>query len=95
MKPTVPFHCDCSELATIPCRGAYLFPVRPMRCSTAVVVLMSACFARAAYCERSPDDPAYLASLDADAWKQLIEQRVQAQRAGEKAPDKELTWQEY
>src|ERR1700730_12010390 len=67
-----------------------------MRALIAILLLVNACFAPAGYCERPPDDPAYFGRLDSDAWKHLIEQRVQDQQAGAK-PDKDvdLTWQEY
>src|SRR6266513_3432265 len=61
----------------------------------AILVLVFASFTPTGYCGRPSDDPAYFGRLDSDAWKRLIEKRVEQQRAGQKKPDTTLTWKEY
>ncbi len=75
---------------------AYLVLVRSMRIFVAVILFTFSCFPSAARCKPPPDDPAYDAKLDAQAWKRLIEHLVTQQQAGEKLPQGgDLTWKEY
>jgi hypothetical protein len=60
-----------------------------------VVLVVSACFASDGVRKPPRDEEIYQNTLEENAWKRLMEKRMQSQVAGQKSPWRGESWKEY